>query len=81
MASSFPGTRKSTRSGSQLVSVMATIGTWSLRASATAIASWVGSMMKTALGTPLIPFIPPMYFSRRARSLSRRTVSFLGSWP
>ncbi len=32
IASSLPGTTKSIRSGSQLVSVSATIGMWSLRA-------------------------------------------------
>ena len=45
MASSFPGMTKSISSGSQLVSTMATMGIPSLRASATAMRSFRGSMM------------------------------------
>jgi len=47
MASSLPGITKSTRSGSQFVSVMAMTGMASFFASCTAIVSFAGSMTKT----------------------------------
>ena len=59
MASSLAGMTQSMRSGSQFVSVMATIGISRRRASATAIASRCGSTMKTAPGSRRILRMPP----------------------
>ena len=59
MASSLPGIGKSTSSGSQLVSRIATIGMLSLRASATAMCSFLVSTIHTALGTRAMSRMPP----------------------
>ena len=67
-------------SGLQLVSTMATMGTPTRRASATAMASLRGSMMNTTPGRSFISLIPPRFFSRAAFSLTRRAISFLVSF-
>jgi len=55
---------------------MATSGTLSLRASATAIVSCAGSTTKMACGSEPMPLTPPMYFSNRVRSFSSCEISF-----
>ncbi len=59
MASSLPGMTKSMTSGSQLVSTTATTGSPSLRASVTAICSFLVSMTNTALGRRSRSAMPP----------------------
>ena len=63
MASSLPGMMWSIMSGSQFVSTMATTGMRSLRASATAMCSFFGSITKMAWGSPLMDLIPERTFS------------------
>ena len=76
MASSFPGMGKSIPSGLQLVSTMAIMGIPILLASATAIASFLVSMINTAPGISFISLIPPRFFSSFARSLFSFETSF-----
>ncbi len=78
IASSLPGIGKLIWSGSQLVSVMATSGMPSFLASFTAMSSSAGSIRNTAPGRPFMFLMPPMYSSRRMRSFSSMSVSFLG---
>ena len=76
IASSLAGMTQSTRSGSQFVSVIATIGISSRRASATAIDSRCGSTMKTAPGRRRILRMPP----RAASSFVISSLSFEASF-
>jgi len=65
--------------GSQFVSTIATIEMPSRCASATAIFSLRGSMMKTAAGSCSIALMPTSAFSSFSRSRSSSSASFLGS--
>ena len=68
MASSFAAIGKSTRSGSQFVSTMATSGSLSLRASATALCSRLMSTTNIAAGILSIARMPSKYFWSRPAS-------------
>ena len=63
VAYTFAGIGKSTSSGSQLVSTVATTGMPNFLASAIAIFSFLGSTTKRAPGILGISLIPPRYFS------------------
>jgi hypothetical protein len=75
IASSLPGIGKSTSSGSQLVSRIAITGMPSLRASSTAMCSFLVSTTQTAEGTRCMSRSPPrvrvsLVFSRDSCSVS-----------
>ncbi len=66
-----------TSSGSQLVSRIAITGMPSLRASLTAMCSFLVSTTQTALGTRAMSLIPPSERSSFSRSRRRCSSSFL----
>ena len=78
MASSFPGITKSTSSGSQFVSTMATTGMPSLRASLTAMCSRLVSITYTAFGTRSMSWIPARLRSSFCFSWRSFRTSFFG---
>ena len=64
-------------SGEQLVSTMAIIGIPSLRASFTAMSSWLTSTMNSASGSPFMSLMPPRLRSSLSRSRVSCSTSFL----
>ena len=77
-ASSLPGMTQSTRSGSQLVSTMATTGMPMRRASRTAITSEFGSITNIASGGVAMFSTPEKFCCRCFSSRSRRARFLLG---
>ena len=77
IASSLPGIGKVMPSGLQLVSTTAAIGTFTFRASVTAIDSLRVSMMNTMPGSSFISLMPPRFLSSWVRSFMSRAISFL----
>ena len=77
IASSLPGIGKSTSSGSQLVSSTAITGMPSLRASSTAMCSFLVSTIQTAAGTRCMSRRPPRVLVSLIFSRCSWRVSFL----
>ena len=76
IASSLPGIGTVMRSGSALVSTIATTGMLSLFASATAIRSFFESTTNSAPGRRAMFLMPEKYFSSFPRSRSKSSCSF-----
>ena len=84
IASSLPGTTRSTSSGSQFVSTSPISGMFSRRASRTASASAFRSITNTACGRRRRSATPPMLVSSFSSSFRRAMRSLVGSrssWP
>ncbi len=77
LASSFDGIGKSTNFGFELVSTMAKVGIFNLRASARAMCSLRISTIKTAAGCLVISEIEPKVFSSFSLCLVLKSFSLL----
>ena len=76
LASSFPGIGKLISVGSELVSIIATIGMFNFRASLTAKSSTLVSIIKIIFGVFFISAIPPNDLSSLSLCLPIFKISF-----